>query len=84
MSVGFGVGAPASGITILATASPFQLLPPEIWEGFKKAVKEAAGYWGLQIAIQDHPTIQDAFLRFWQAQRTQQLAATDEAAKRSE
>lgn len=82
--IGFGAGAPASGITLLATASPFQALPPEIWEGFKKAVKEAAGYWGLQVALRDHPTIQEANLRFWHAQRVMQQAAIDEAAKRSE
>lgn len=84
MSTGYGAGAPASGITLLCTASPFQMLPPEVWQGFKRAVKEAAGYWGLQVALQDHPSIQDAHLRFWEAQRTQALAAAHEAANRTE
>lgn len=81
---GFGIGAPASGITLHATSSPFQLLPPEVWDGFRKAVKAAADAWGIQVAVSEHPTIQEAKQRYWAAQRQAQLAAIDEAAKRSE
>lgn len=82
--IGYGAGAPQGGVTLLATASQLSLLPPEVWDGFKRAVKSAAGQWGIQVAIQDHPTIQEAHIRFWQAQRAMQQAAIDEAAKRSE
>lgn len=67
--VGFGVGAPASGVTLLATAGPFEALPPPVWQAFKKAVKAIADNHGLQVNISDHPSINDAHQRFWQMTR---------------
>lgn len=72
--VGYGAGARAGGITLLATASHFEALPPPFWQAFKKAVKSLADGYGLQLAISDHPSITEAQQRFWQMNQAQENA----------
>lgn len=72
--VGFGAGSPASGLTFLVTASPFEALPPPHWQAFKRAIKAMADNYGLQVAISEHPSVHEAQIRFWQMSRVQEDA----------
>lgn len=65
-SIGFGIGSQQGGVTLFATCTPFDAIPPANWEGFKLAVQQAAAGWGLKVRISEHPSIQDAKNTFFQ------------------
>ena len=65
-----GIGAHPSGIRLNASCSPFDAIPPVLWNAFKKAVLEHAKDWGLTVHFgQDDGSIAQAETRFWQMQR---------------
>lgn len=65
-----GIGANPSGIRLNASCSPFDVVPPALWQSFKKAVLEHAQDWGLAVHFgQDDGTIAQAEQRFWEMQR---------------
>lgn len=66
---GYGVGAQQSGITLIATCTPFDAIPPALWEGFKKSLMASAAQWGLTVRISEHPSLQQGKQSFWAAQR---------------
>ena len=67
-----------------ASCTPFEALPPPVWQAFKRQVMEAAKTWGLEIAISQDLTVADAEQRFWMMVRVVDNARADEAAKRDE
>jgi len=77
------VGAIQGGIRLNASCSPFDVVPPELFMRFKKAVLQHAAEWGLSVHFgQDDGTISQAEQRFWQMQRVHddgRLAAAKDA-----
>ncbi len=67
--IGYGVGAPQAGITLIATCTPFDVIPPALWEGLKKAIMQSAADWGLTVRISEHPSLQDGKQHFWKLER---------------
>lgn len=64
-----------------ALPSHFEVIPPAIWQAFRKQVQEAASLWGLHVEFIDGPTVAAAQQRFGELQRIQEnarLAAQDE------
>ena len=64
------VGAAQSGIRLNASCSPFDAVPPELWQRFKQAVMETGKQWGLRITFgQDDGSIAQAEQRYWEMVR---------------
>ena len=62
-------GATQSGIRLNASCSPFDVIPPELYARFKKAVIETGKQWGLTVHFgQDDGSIAQAEQRFWEMQ----------------
>lgn len=59
---------------LLATCTPFEAIPPSIWDRVKTAIKSAGQQWGVDIAIDDDLTVREAIGRFWQLHRIQENA----------
>lgn len=73
------LGAVQSGIRLDASCSPFDVIPPDIYRGFKKAVMEQAKAWGLSVHFgQDDGSIAQAEQRFWQMQRIASVGTADQ------
>jgi len=63
-------GAIQGGIRLNASCSPFDVIPPELWLRFKRAVMKTADEWGLSVHFgQDDGTVSQAEARFWEMQR---------------
>lgn len=72
------VGATSSGIRLDASCTPFDVVPPDLYRGFKKAVMEMAKQWGLTVSFgQDDGSIAQAEQRFWQMSRVGPTQTTD-------
>ena len=72
------VGATSSGIRLDASCTPFDVVPPDLYRGFKKAVMEMAKQWGLTVHFgQDDGSIAQAEQRFWQMSRVGPAQTTD-------
>ncbi len=70
------LGATQSGVRLNASCSPFDVVPPELWKAFKRAVMETGKQWGLVIHFgQDDGSIAQAEQRYWQMQRAHADAA---------
>ena len=79
--VKFGVGANPSGIRLNASCSPFDVVPPELWQAFKLAVMETGKQWGLKVHFgQDDGSIAQAEQRYWQMQRDHIAGASNKDA----
>lgn len=59
-----------SPVRLEVQVQPTVVIPPAVWDGFARAVQEAAHNWGLHVAIgQDaHGSLEAAKQRFWEAQ----------------
>jgi len=77
--IGAGLGSQQGGITLIATCTQFDAIPPALWEGFKRAVQGAGTEWGLTVRVSEHPSIQDAKNEYWKQSRIH-----DEARARAE
>ena len=65
-----------SGIRLNASCSPFDVIPPELWERFRGAVLGYAKTWGLTVSFgQDDGSIAQAQQRYWQMQNDARLKA---------
>ncbi len=72
------VGVTQGGIRLNASCSPFDVVPPELYERFKGAVLGYAKFWGLVVHFgQDDGSIAKAQAEYWKQQR----AHVDAAAK---
>lgn len=60
-----------------ATCTPFEALPPDHWEGFKRQVIAAAKGWGLDITVSQDLTVMDAVARYWQGLENARAASKD-------
>lgn len=69
---------------LTASCTPFEALPPPIWQAFKKQVMDAARSWGLEIAISQDLTVSDAEQRFWMMTRVMDDARAEDAATNDE
>lgn len=47
-----------------ATATPFEALPPKVWEALKVAVISIGQQWGVRLVIEDDLSVRDAEHRF--------------------
>lgn len=62
-------GAVQGGIRLVASCSPFDVVPPELWDRFKVAVLEHAKNWGLSVHLgEDDGSIGQATARFREMQ----------------
>jgi hypothetical protein len=66
----FQIGVVTTGVRLNASCSPFDVIPPALYDGFKKAVMEAAKNWGLTVHFgHDDGSIAEAQQRFAMQQR---------------
>jgi uncharacterized protein YeaC (DUF1315 family) len=73
--VKFGATTQA-GIRLNASCSPFDVVPPELYQRFKLAVMEMGKNWGLVVHFgQDDGSITQATQRFWEMQHAHRDAA---------
>lgn len=58
---------------LLATASPFEGVPPKVWEAMKRAVVSIGNQWGIPLVIEDDLSVRDAEHRFheWSTRKTE-------------
>ena len=74
--IGYGVGARPSGVRLDASCSPFDVIPPDLYQRFKVAVMEMGKQWGLKVMFgQDDGSIAQAEQRYWEMQRAHVNAA---------
>ena len=67
------LGLTQSGIRLNASCSPFDVVPPELFQKFKNAVIETGKTWGLKVSFgQDDGSIAQAEQRYWEMQRSAQ------------
>ena len=59
---------------VVATCSPFEALPPAIWQSFKRQIIEAGKDWGLQVEVSQDLTVSDAEARYWDMLNNARLA----------
>lgn len=79
------VGVSQAGIRLNASCSPFDALPPGLYDAFKQAVISTARNWGLTVHFgQDDGTIEQAKVRFWQMTRVMEDARAKQAADGNE
>jgi hypothetical protein len=58
-------------IRLEVQVQPTEVIPPAVWQGFARAVYEAAHQWGIHVAIgmDGQRSLETAFANYWEALR---------------
>ena len=54
---------------LLATCTPFEALPPSVWAAVRKQLENVGKTWGLDITVDENPTVTEAIANFWKWNR---------------
>jgi hypothetical protein len=55
-------------VKLTASCTPFEALPPKVWENIRRAVEYACFEWGVSVEVAEDLTVMEAQARFrmWQ------------------